>query len=211
MNIPSGNEALTAFADGALRRELAIRQATRMQGHMTANKEAARGAVDALLLASYHRPGGHCDDDHLTPLSRIVTQNRAGFDMIACPACYLLHLADSFDEAWQPEFMAQVRLTDYHQDSETRGEHIDDMLDNLDVLLPLTFHPGSQRCSDDEPLQDRRLFLRGERGTEVACPRCFLLNAQADSNWWPERFQLRPHFHKPNPIWIPRETDEARD
>jgi hypothetical protein len=204
--IPNQNEALGPFDDLALRRELAIREAIRMDEHMAANKAAVPAALDALLLMSYHRPNLKCDNHDLLPLNKIVQRNPAGYDQIACPACYLMHLERDFEQAWQPQFMVQLRVVDYHQDRDEREEHIGEMLDRIPALLPLTFHPSRAKCSDDSLLLHKWQFKRGERGVDVTCPRCFLLEAQADEDAWDPRFQLRVHFYNVPEIYIPGEN-----
>ena len=209
-NILAVNEFLTAFDDLVLARELAIRKALRFDEHKAANKAQALLALDTLFDLSFHRPGFDCDDENLIPMDRMV-QRGDGFNTIACPACYLGYLTNDFDGTWNPDFMVQLKVADYavghsREERVEREEHIDLVLSNLDVLLPLTFHPNREGCTDMALLPERQQFRRGDRGqTDVTCPRCFLLTCQQDADNWDPRFQLRVHLWNVPPVYIPGE------
>jgi|GEM_PF-5282473 len=202
MSIPQGNEALSGITDIAMVRELAIRKALRTEEYRVANREAVEAALTPLFDLVYHRPKGGCSDSHPVPMNRIIVRNRdMGFDSIACPACYLIHLDDDFAQNWLDSFMVQLKAVEYESpDREAREVHIAQVLEDIDALLPLTFHPNRAGCSDEAWLSDRRQFSNGR---EVECVRCFLLGAAAEPDNWDPRYQLRVNLWNIPPIHIP--------
>jgi hypothetical protein len=202
MNVLSVNDALRGFTDLDLRREVAIRQHNTQEGYKVLNREAARAALTPLLDLAFHHPRNGCDDHHLTPHDKLVTFNQRGrFLQVVCPACYLQHLDladqqgdEAFNAAWLDNFMVQLQVADYEprgaEAVEAREEHIGMVLDELNLLLPLTFHPHSGGCDDHNRIGDRDQFRRGENGLNVSCVRCFLLNAEKNPDSWDSRFSF---------------------
>jgi len=231
--IPAANEALAGFSvsdllnevkqrrvldarladlpSRTLEREVAIRNANQQAEHKRSNREAAQAALTPLLDLAFHSSELDCSDEDLLPMEQMVKPHPSGkFQQIACPACYLMRLADAddegrFNEVWQPDFMVQLKVADYRDHSpRAREEHIRLALDAADELLALTFHPNRAECSDSNRIAAREQFTMGDRGrNNVSCVRCFLLDALDDVQSWDLRYQLRPHLFNVRPIYIP--------
>jgi len=210
MKVLAVNEELAGFDNFALSRELAVRQHNRQEGHKNVNRAAVKEALTPLMDLAFHNQRKGCSTDNLLPMSHMVVTNReTGIQTLQCPACYLAHLdiaeeKGNFDEVWLDPFMIQLQVADYpDKNRERREDHIGMVLEDVDLLLPLTFHPNSQGCSDTALIDPRYQYRRGDGRMEVSCVRCFLLGAKADGDSWDERYQLRVHMWNVRPVHIP--------
>ena len=89
-------------------------------------------------------------------MKEMVYTERDGGKRVACPACYLLHLAEDSGN-WRDEFVIYAAFKHYpvrrgSDQYEDRLERIGDVCDDAGVLLPLTFHAGHLGCSDEDLL-----------------------------------------------------------
>lgn len=203
------NVSLSGLTLQELEREVAKRNALQQEEHKATNLVAAKTALTALLDLAFHNPEVGCDDHDLLPMGQMVEQGD-GFDKVACPACYLLHLAeaddnDCFDDVWLPDFMVQLKVADRPTDAvREREEHINLALSSVEELLGLTFHPSRTGCSDDRPIALREQFVPQARNrNRVSCVRCFLMDAMEDPETWKLRYQLQPLLFNVRPITTP--------